>query len=203
MTRIYISIKTLVLIGSLTAALVLGSPAEAATVSCTVSSNQTTIYTATGAVVSPGNPAGDCFDGGAGNINGSGIDAFLDAHGNEGYVSIAKLDYGQTSAGFQVTGNFSESKTGTWTITQSILDQYDGLALGLKAGNSWATILLTDGLSTGTWSTSRGISHINLYGILAATPQAVPGPIAGAGLPALIALGGLVWARRRKAAATA
>ena len=30
--------------------------------------------------------------------------------------------------------------------------------------------------------------------------RAVPGPIAGAGLPALFALGGLVWARRRKAA---
>ena len=34
-------------------------------------------------------------------------------------------------------------------------------------------------------------------------PQVVPGPIAGAGLPALLALGGFVWARRRKAAATA
>jgi LPXTG-motif cell wall-anchored protein len=33
--------------------------------------------------------------------------------------------------------------------------------------------------------------------------SAVPGPIAGAGLPALMALGGFVWARRRKAAATA
>jgi hypothetical protein len=32
---------------------------------------------------------------------------------------------------------------------------------------------------------------------------AVPGPIAGAGIPALMALGGLVWARRRKAAAAA
>jgi hypothetical protein len=31
----------------------------------------------------------------------------------------------------------------------------------------------------------------------------VPGPIAGAGLPVLVALGGLVWARRRKAAAVA
>ncbi len=31
--------------------------------------------------------------------------------------------------------------------------------------------------------------------------QIVPGPIAGAGIPALMALGGFVWARRRKAAA--
>jgi hypothetical protein len=35
------------------------------------------------------------------------------------------------------------------------------------------------------------------------SPLAVPGPIAGAGLPALLALGGFVWARRRKAAAAA
>jgi uncharacterized membrane protein YgcG len=33
--------------------------------------------------------------------------------------------------------------------------------------------------------------------------KAVPGPIAGAGLPVLLALGGFVWARRRKAAARA
>ncbi len=32
---------------------------------------------------------------------------------------------------------------------------------------------------------------------------AVPGPIAGAGLPALMALGGFVWARRRKVAGAA
>jgi hypothetical protein len=31
----------------------------------------------------------------------------------------------------------------------------------------------------------------------------VPGPVAGAGIPALMALGGFVWARRRKAAAVA
>ncbi len=34
-------------------------------------------------------------------------------------------------------------------------------------------------------------------------PTVVPGPVAGAGLPALLALGGLVWARRRKAAVPA
>jgi LPXTG-motif cell wall-anchored protein len=34
-----------------------------------------------------------------------------------------------------------------------------------------------------------------------ASAMAVPGPIAGAGLPALLALGGFVWTRRRKATA--
>jgi LPXTG-motif cell wall-anchored protein len=36
-----------------------------------------------------------------------------------------------------------------------------------------------------------------------ASSVAVPGPIAGAGIPALMALGGFVWARRRKAVAVA
>jgi hypothetical protein len=34
-----------------------------------------------------------------------------------------------------------------------------------------------------------------------APPVSVPGPVAGVGLPALLALGGFIWARRRKAVA--
>jgi hypothetical protein len=54
-----------------------------------------------------------------------------------------------------------------------------------------------------------GLAYINFHtvrfpmGELRGQIQIVPGPIAGAGLPTLIALGGFVWARRRKAAATA
>jgi hypothetical protein len=46
---------------------------------------------------------------------------------------------------------------------------------------------------------AAGLSHVTVYN----GTVAVPGPIAGAGLPALLALGGFVWARRRKAAAVA
>ncbi len=49
-------------------------------------------------------------------------------------------------------------------------------------------------------ATGGGIVNVRQVGVGALV---VPGPIAGAGLPALLALGGFVWARRRKAAATA
>jgi hypothetical protein len=57
-----------------------------------------------------------------------------------------------------------------------------------------------------TFSTSDSLgSHfqgtLSRVVVNAFTP--VPGPIAGAGIPALLALGGFVWARRRKAAAVA
>jgi hypothetical protein len=52
-----------------------------------------------------------------------------------------------------------------------------------------------------------GLSYINFHTVRfpggEIRGQIVPGPIAGAGLPALMALGGFVWARRRKAAAAA
>jgi hypothetical protein len=50
-----------------------------------------------------------------------------------------------------------------------------------------------------------GLAYINFHTVQFGggeiRGQIVPGPIAGAGLPALLALGGLVWARRRKAVA--
>jgi hypothetical protein len=50
-------------------------------------------------------------------------------------------------------------------------------------------------------SSASGVADVRQVRIGALVP--VPGPIAGAGLPVLMALGGFVWARRRKAAATA
>jgi hypothetical protein len=47
----------------------------------------------------------------------------------------------------------------------------------------------------------RDFDDVRFLITIAAVPA--PGPIAGAGLPALLALGGFVWARRRKAAAGA
>jgi hypothetical protein len=45
----------------------------------------------------------------------------------------------------------------------------------------------------------RDFDDVRFLITIASVP--VPGPMAGAGLPALMALGGVVWARRRKAAA--
>jgi LPXTG-motif cell wall-anchored protein len=57
-------------------------------------------------------------------------------------------------------------------------------------------------LSWGPDSYYNGLDDIT-FDVRAVDTMAVPGPIAGAGLPALLALGGFVAWRRRKAAATA
>lgn len=59
------------------------------------------------------------------------------------------------------------------------------------------------------WLPLSGRVAIMSYGVptytasLQQVQMSVPGPVAGAGIPALLALGGLVWARRRKAAVAA
>jgi hypothetical protein len=80
----------------------------------------------------------------------------------------------------------------------------DGLAaLNAAAGG----IFLFGGSIAG--ADSQSVIFDNTDGVLQApqlrlvTSSVVPGPIAGAGLPALLALGGFVWARRRKTAAVA
>ncbi len=90
-------------------------------------------------------------------------DGFLNDYASSGYVTLAKLEPGQTSSVFQVTGNGGTS--GTWTVSQSILDSYDQLVPGLKAGSTWAAILLSEGVASATWSTSGNLSHAILaYG---------------------------------------
>jgi hypothetical protein len=100
---------------------------------------------------------------------------------------------------------FSVRGTGTLTVT----DQTGATALNgtasLDPGLDTFIALTTSGLaefSSLTLSLSGGtfqqVGQVRVSGV-----SVVPGPIAGAGLPALMALGGFVWARRRKATATA
>jgi hypothetical protein len=82
------------------------------------------------------------------------------------------------------------------------------IANDVNFGNGFnpITFTLPDGTFTGLrFETERLGNSANFQGNLRseANLTAVPGPIAGAGLPVLMALGGFVWARRRKAAATA
>jgi hypothetical protein len=81
-------------------------------------------------------------------------------------------------------------------------------SVGLGMGNLWAdqegSLLITVLIGSVEIDTititvlTEGKRYSSEYRPSAA---AVPGPVAGAGLPALLALGGFVWARRRKAAA--
>ncbi len=112
---------------------------------------------------------------------------------------------------FFLTGVHNNQTSGSWTINPGSVASLSNYIffVTLKAGSDGFAAYLVSGTS-GLWTTdgvlenqngnARGLSHMSLYYQLAPT-YAVPGPIAGAGIPALLALGGFVWARRRKAAA--
>jgi hypothetical protein len=88
----------------------------------------------------------------------------------------------------------TSSNTGTFLAAWSQAD------IPLNNQFPFFTYLLTPGQYVLSIMTQTGQLNIGTQLQLSmSTP--VPGPIAGAGLPALLALGGFVWARRRKAAA--
>ena len=83
-------------------------------------------------------------------------------------------------------------------------------AAGLVGGTFSSIWDLPEGNAGTTLTTNlpgifAGLSYINFHTVQFGggeiRGQIVPGPIAGAGLPALLAFGGFMWARRRKAAA--
>jgi hypothetical protein len=88
---------------------------------------------------------------------------------------------------------FDADETLTFLITSpGALSASMFLANSAQQGNS-ATYL--------AYARIQGIANEGSARVGATTSTIVPGPVAGAGLPALMALGGFVWARRRKAAA--
>jgi hypothetical protein len=104
-----------------------------------------------------------------------------------------------------VGGNFNGLTTNQFSINAPGFTTFVLLLQGAVGGLTpdWAAFLLPAGILNGTYTAAtflgipQDVTDVRLYGI------AVPGPIAGAGLPALLALGGFVWARRRKAAVAA
>jgi hypothetical protein len=197
------------------AAALLGSPASAATVTCGTGTGagQRNFTLDVGSSVS-------CFATGSGNINGEAGDPII-GDPNTQYVLIDKVDSPAHGGGI-MNGALTATlgvRDGNFSIDQSVFSSFTNILVAFKVGGGtrdpdWAVFALTgpftfvNGVLSGLFDVDPdsgqgvggGLSHANLYGIAS---RVVPGPIAGAGLPALMALGGLVWARRRKAAAAA
>ena len=122
------------------------------------------------------------------------------------------MNTGFTAAEF----NINTFNRASGQVTLKAFDQF-GLALTstLDVGNgenrfalqAFDNQVITSVMLTGAAGLIQDVRQVRL-GLTSFTPgngtgTIVPGPIAGAGLPALLALGGLVWARRRKAASAA
>jgi hypothetical protein len=118
-----------------------------------------------------------------------------------GYTGQVLYSPGATS----VTGSFSTatsafgffSEPNAFTTLLFTLLLSDGSSVsGSFAGQAGAGFLgwVGPGITSFTISTTDNFAFGDFY-----STTAVPAPAVGAGLPALLALGGFVWARRRKA----
>ena len=135
------------------------------------------------AVSCPGSPAttdreftisadASCLDYGTGNIGQAQNDPFL--ADNPTYQNLGELTI-TSGAG---------TASGTFTITQALLDSTDNLALGFKSGEGqfdpdWAVFLLSATVAAGVYTFSidptiaGGLSHIVIYG----NPVPLPGAL--------------------------
>lgn len=129
-----------------------------------------------------------CFAGNDSNT----IDSNFVMFGMSGWTLADKND-DATSGDQSITfgqGPANNVKSGSWDITD--ITGFSKVVLNLKSGNDWGSFLVST--TSGTWSTSKDLSHASIYYIDAPTPV----PLPAGGLLLISALGAGALASRRK-----
>lgn len=104
-----------------------------------------------------------CIDAGVGNIGNGQNDDFLNGGAGGGWTDIG-------AGGFTQSGS-----TGTFSLSGSLWDDYEDIAIGFKFGtgnrpDEWFVYLLNDFVTSGIWQfvnvfeRGGGLSHVTLYG---------------------------------------
>lgn len=132
----------------------------------------------------------ECFNGN----DTSDIDLTTSIFGLTDWILADKSD-DVTSGNQTITftsGVTKNANSGGWAI--SSIGSAADVMVNLKAGNGWGSFLVDT--TSGTWTSSKGLSHASIY-YRAGTPVGTV-PLPAAGWMLLAGLGGLVAAKRRK-----
>lgn len=151
--------------------------------------------------VSVAGPAAGCVLWGAGNTDTPTNSGLILAEVDPS-VLLDKSDGASLVSGIEIVVTGMGTLAGTWSIALPTSLALTNVYIAFKSGNGqidpdWALFSITDGVLTGNWSIANGnqsLSHVSLYGSVAAVP------VPAAGFLLFGALAGLAALRRRKTA---
>lgn len=175
--------------------------ASAVSVVCPDLSTDTREFTITTDPVSACQYSGDILKGSGVLTGTAGTDPLLtpasSTYLGAGYALAAKSDRPLDT---QITLTGATTKAGTFSFALTTAPAgfvWTHLVLAMQAGMQadytpdWASFLLPDGVTSGTWAISSlkgGLSHMNVYGQLAAVPLPASGLLLLGGIAAFAAM---------------
>jgi len=106
--------------------------------------------------------AAACFAGNDNNVIAKDPNFVL--FGQSGWLLADKND--DNTVGSPITfldAPANGDKSGTWQISGWAAQSYNNLVITLKAGNGFGAFLLDENTTSGTWASTKGLSHASIF----------------------------------------